>query len=117
MSEFKDPDNKPAPTNEAQAGTQQPQHAELPPYRQAEAASNNKSAKLPPWLIPVLIAVLVIGVVLGRYWGSSADEVREESVASSGVAGGNDVDSTASTEQSVLSVETVSPSQDDIGTG
>ncbi|MGA6103068.1 efflux RND transporter periplasmic adaptor subunit [Psychrobacter pocilloporae] len=115
MSEFKDPDNKSALTSEAQAGTQQPQHAELPPYRQAEATSTNKSAKLPPWLIPALIAVLVIGVMLGRYWGSSADEVREESVASSGVAGGHDVGGTASTEQSVLSVETVSPSQDDIG--
>ena len=115
MSEFKDPDNKSALTSEAQAGTQQPQHAELPPYRQAEATSTNKSAKLPPWLIPALIAVLVIGFVLGKYWGGSADELREESVASSGVAGGNEADSTASMEQSVLSVETVSPSQDDIG--
>ncbi|HBL95436.1 MAG TPA: efflux RND transporter periplasmic adaptor subunit, partial [Psychrobacter sp.] len=68
-----------------------------------------------PWLIPALIAVLVIGFVLGKYWGGSADELREESVASSGVAGGNEADSTASMEQSVLSVETVSPSQDDIG--
>ena len=115
MSDFKDPDNKQEPTSGQQTNIETPQHAELPPYRQAEATSTNKSAKLPPWLIPALIAVLVIGVMLGRYWGSSADELREEPVASSGVAGGNEADSTASTEQSVLSVETVSPSQDDIG--
>lgn len=115
MSDFKDPDNKQEPTSGQQTNIETPQHAELPPYRQAEATSTNKSAKLPPWLIPALIAVLVIGFVLGKYWGGSADELREESVASSGVAGGNEADSTASTEQSVLSVETVSPSQDDIG--
>ena len=115
MSDFKDPDNKQEPTSGQQTNIETPQHAELPPYRQSEAVSNNKSAKLPPWLIPVLVAVLVIGVVLGKYWGSSTDELRDESVASSGVAGGNEADSTASTEQSVLSVETVSPSQDDIG--
>ena len=115
MSDFKDPDNKQEPTSGQQTNIETPQHAELPPYRQAEATSTNKSAKLPPWLIPALIAVLVIGFVLGKYWGGSADELREESVASSGVAGGNEADSTASMEQSVLSVETVSPSQDDIG--
>ncbi|OLF36987.1 efflux transporter periplasmic adaptor subunit [Psychrobacter sp. C 20.9] len=92
-----------------------PQHAELPPYRQSDALSKNSPAKMPLWLLPALVAVLVIGVVLGKYWGGSADELREEPVASSGVAGGNEADSTASTEQSVLSVETVSPSQDDIG--
>ena len=115
MSDFKDPDNKQEPTSGQQTNIETPQHAELPPYRQAEATSTNKSAKLPPWLIPALIAVLVIGFVLGKYWGGSADELREEPVASSGVAGGNEADSTASMEQSVLSVETVSPSQDDIG--
>ena len=115
MSDFKDPDNKQEPTSGQQTNIETPQHAELPPYRQSDATSTNKSAKLPPWLIPALIAVLVIGFVLGKYWGGSADELREEPVASSGVAGGNEADSTASTEQSVLSVETVSPSQDDIG--
>lgn len=115
MSDFKDPDNKQEPTSGQQTNIETPQHAELPPYRQTDASSKNSPAKMPLWLIPALVAVLVIGVVLGKYWGSSTDELREESVASSGVAGGNEADSAASTEQSVLSVETVSPSQDDIG--
>ena len=115
MSDFKDPDNKQQPTSGQQTNIETPQRAELPPYRQSDASSKNSPAKMPLWLLPALVAVLVIGVVLGKYWGSSTDEVREESVASSGVAGGNEADSTASTEQSVLSVETVSPSQDDIG--
>ena len=115
MSDFKDPDNKQEPTSGQQTNIETPQHAELPPYRQSDALSKNSPAKMPLWLLPVLVAVLVIGVVLGKYWGGSADELREEPVASSGVAGGNEADSTASMEQSVLSVETVSPSQDDIG--
>ncbi|MGG1355458.1 efflux RND transporter periplasmic adaptor subunit [Psychrobacter pacificensis] len=115
MSDFKDPDNKQEPTSGQQTNIETPQHAELPPYRQSDALSKNSPAKMPLWLLPALVAVLVIGVMLGRYWGSSADELREEPVASSGVAGGNEADSTASTEQSVLSVETVNPSQDDIG--
>ena len=115
MSDFKDPDNKQEPTSGQQTNIETPQHAELPPYRQSDALSKNSPAKMPLWLLPALVAVLVIGVVLGKYWGGSADELREEPVASSGVAGGNEADSTASTEQSVLSVETVSPSQDDIG--
>ncbi|MBZ1392439.1 efflux RND transporter periplasmic adaptor subunit [Psychrobacter pacificensis] len=115
MSDFKDPDNKQEPTSGQQTNIETPQHAELPPYRQSDALSKNSPAKMPLWLLPALVAVLVIGVVLGKYWGGSADELREEPVASSGVAGGDEADSTASTEQSVLSVETVSPSQDDIG--
>lgn len=115
MSDFKDPDNKQEPTSGQQTNIETPQHAELPPYRQSDASSKNSPAKMPLWLLPALVAVLVIGVVLGKYWGGSADELREEPVTSSGVAGGNEADSTASTEQSVLSVETVSPSQDDIG--
>ena len=115
MSDFKDPDNKQEPTSGQQTNIETPQHAELPPYRQSDASSKNSPAKMPLWLLPALVAVLVIGVMLGKYWGSSTDELRDEPVASSGVAGGNEADSTASTEQSVLSVETVSPSQDDIG--
>ncbi|MGA4440664.1 efflux RND transporter periplasmic adaptor subunit [Psychrobacter pocilloporae] len=115
MSDFKDPDNKQEPTSGQQTNIETPQHAELPPYRQSDASSKNSPAKMPLWLLPALVAVLVIGVVLGKYWGGSADELREDPVASSGVAGGNEADSTASMEQSVLSVETVSPSQDDIG--
>ena len=115
MSDFKDPDNKQEPTSGQQTNIETPQHAELPPYRQSDALSKNSPAKMPLWLLPALVAVLVIGFVLGKYWGGNADELREEPVASSGVAGGNEADSTASMEQSVLSVETVSPSQDDIG--
>ncbi|HBL95437.1 MAG TPA: efflux RND transporter periplasmic adaptor subunit, partial [Psychrobacter sp.] len=48
MSDFKDPDNKQEPTSGQQTNIETPQHAELSPYRQAEATSTNKSAKLPP---------------------------------------------------------------------
>ena len=109
MSEFKDPDNKPTLASAEQTGTQ------LPPYRQSDTSSNNQSAKRPLWLIPVLVAVLVIGVVLGRYWGNSAVDARDESVASCGMTSGKAADGNASTEQSVLSVETINPSQEDIG--
>ena len=84
--------------------------ADLPPYRQTE--SKVSSSKLPAWLIPVMLAMLIGGVVLGRYWGSNTEAADEPQAATAqSDANGSAVDS----EQAVLSVETVTPSQDDIG--
>ncbi len=105
MSDLPESNNK--PFTDAESTTQ----TELPPYRQPE--TNRSISKLPIWLIPGLIAVLVIGVLLGRYWGSDQATNNSEAVASqtSTVAETNN----AGAEQAVLSVETVMPSQNDIG--
>lgn len=117
MSDFKHPDDKQAPTSEQENNIERSQHAELPPYRQSDTLSKKTSSKLPLWLLPVLVAVLVIGVLLGKYWGNNDNGVEDESTASAanGAVSEQATDGNASTEQSVLSVETVSPSQDDIG--
>lgn len=105
MSDLQDPNDKPVvdakPINQA----------ELPPYRQPQIASTK--AKLPAWVIPVLIAMLVIGVLLGRYWGNDKD-AGTESVVATKTSTATAADSENS-EQAVLSVETVMPSQDTIG--
>ena len=103
MSDFEETHSKPAA------------EAELPPYRQTDTVSQRPSAKPPIWLWPVLAAVLVIGVLLGKYWGNDSSAATDESAASNSVANDQATGSDASIEQSVLSVETVSPSQDDIG--
>jgi RND family efflux transporter MFP subunit len=103
MSDFEETHSKPAA------------EAELPPYRQTDTLSQRPSAKPPIWLWPVLAAVLVIGVLLGKYWGNDRSAASDESAASNSVANDQATGSDASIEQSVLSVETVSPSQDDIG--
>ncbi|MGB5876267.1 MAG: efflux RND transporter periplasmic adaptor subunit [Psychrobacter nivimaris] len=103
MSDFEETHSKPAA------------EAELPPYRQTDTVSKRPSAKPPIWLWPVLAAVLVIGVLLGKYWGNDSSAATDESAASNSVANDQATGSDASIEQSVLSVETVSPSQDDIG--
>lgn len=79
----------------------------VPPYRQTPPSNN----RMPPWLIPALIAVLIIGVVLGRYWGQSgqSDETAATPVTTS--AEPAEADESA---QTVLSVETVTPSQANI---
>ncbi len=82
--------------------------ADLPPYRQTE--SKVSSSKLPVWLIPVMLAILIGGVLLGRYWGANSDVVDEPQVATAQTS-----DSAVDSEQAVLSVETVTPNQDDIG--
>lgn len=99
MSDFEETHSKPSA------------ESELPPYRQTDTLSQRPPSKPPMWLWPVLAAVLVIGVLLGKYWGNDGDE----SAASNSVANDQATGSDASIEQSVLSVETVSPSQDDIG--
>jgi RND family efflux transporter MFP subunit len=115
MSDFKHPDDKQAPTSEQETNIEPSQSSELPPYRQSDTLSKKSSSKLPLWLLPVLAAVLVIGVLLGKYWGNNDNAVVDESVASNSVPSDQATEGNASTEQSVLSVETVMPSQDDIG--
>ncbi|QOD12683.1 efflux RND transporter periplasmic adaptor subunit [Psychrobacter sp. 28M-43] len=103
MSDFEETHSKPAA------------ESELPPYRQTDTSLQRPSAKPPIWLWPVLAAVLVIGVLLGKYWGNDSNAPTDESATSNSVANDQATGSDASIEQSVLSVETVSPSQDDIG--
>lgn len=115
MSDFEHPNNKQAPTSEQETNIEPPQPSELPPYRQSDNLSKKTASKLPLWLLPVLAAVLIIGVLLGKYWGGSDKAVTDESPVSSRTSSDGATASATSTEQAVLSVETVSPSQDDIG--
>ena len=115
MSDFEHPNNKQAPTSEQEINIEPPQPSELPPYRQSDTFSKKTASKLPLWLLPVLAAVLIIGVLLGKYWGGSDKAATDESPVSSGTSSDGATASATSTEQAVLSVETVSPSQDDIG--
>jgi len=103
MSDFEETHSKPSA------------ESELPPYRQPDTVSQRQSAKPPIWLWPVLAAVLVIGVLLGKYWGNDGSAAADESADSNSVTSDQATGSDVSIEQSVLSVETVSPSQDDIG--
>lgn len=91
-----------------------PVESELPPYRQADARAPKPSSKFPLWLLPVLAAVLVLGVLVGRYWGGDKD-VSNDSLATSSAQSDSVNSNDASREQAVLSVETVMPSQDSIG--
>ena len=115
MSDFEHPNNKQPPTSEQETNIEPPQPSELPPYRQSDTLSKKTSSKLPLWLLPVLAAVLIIGVLLGKYWDGSDKAATDESPASSRTSSDGATASATSTEQAVLSVETVSPSQDDIG--
>ena len=115
MSDFEHPNNKQAPTSEQETNIEPPQPSELPPYRQSDNLSKKTASKLPLWLLPVLAAVLIIGVLLGKYWGGSDKAATDESPVSSRTSSDGATASATSTEQAVLSVETVSPSQDDIG--
>ena len=115
MSDFEHPNNKQAPTSEQETNIEPPQPSELPPYRQSDTLSKKTAAKLPLWLLPVLAAVLIIGVLLGKYWGGSDKAATDESPVSSRTSSDGATASATSTEQAVLSVEPVSPSQDDIG--
>ena len=115
MSDFEHPNNKQALTSEQETNIEPPQPSELPPYRQSDTLSKKTAAKLPLWLLPVLAAVLIIGVLLGKYWGGSDKAATDESPVSSRTSSDGATASATSTEQAVLSVETVSPSQDDIG--
>ncbi|WP_372860385.1 efflux RND transporter periplasmic adaptor subunit [Psychrobacter sp.] len=115
MSDFEHPNNKQALTSEQETNIEPHQPSELPPYRQSDTLSKKTASKLPLWLLPVLVAVLIIGVLLGKYWGGSDKAATDESPVSSRTSSDGATASATSTEQAVLSVETVSPSQDDIG--
>ena len=115
MSDFEHPNNKQAPTSEQETNIEPPQPSELPPYRQSDNLSKKTASKLPLWLLPVLAAVLIIGVLLGKYWGGSDEAATDESPVSSRTSSDGATASATSTEQAVLSVEMVSPSQNDIG--
>ena len=92
-----------------------PVESELPPYRQPTTLTNKPESKFPLWLLPVLAIVLVIGVLVGKYWGNDKTESAEVAAPSSTQSGVADKGAMVSTEQAVLSVETVVPSQDNIG--
>lgn len=115
MSDFEHPNNKQALTSEQETNIEPPQPSELPPYRQSDNLSKKTASKLPLWLLPVLAAVLIIGVLLGKYWGGSDEAATDESPVSSRTSSDGATASATSTEQAVLSVEMVSPSQNDIG--
>ena len=109
MSDLQDPNDKPV------VDTDPISKAELPPYRQSTTLMNKPASKFPLWLLPVLAIVLVIGVLVGKYWGNDkteSDEVVAPSSTQSDVA---DKGAVVTTEQAVLSVETVVPSQESIG--
>lgn len=114
MNDFKHPDNKQAPTSEQETNIEPSQQSELPPYRQTDILSQKPPSKLPLWLLPLLAIVLVIGVLVGKYWGNDKTESNEVTTASSTQSDVVSKDA-ATTEQAVLSVETVTPSQDNIG--
>ncbi|MGM8872553.1 efflux RND transporter periplasmic adaptor subunit [Psychrobacter sp. 2Y5] len=107
MSDLQDPNGKPVVDDQKATS-----NADLPPYRQPEVPSNN--TKMPPWLLPVLAVMLVVGVLLGRYWGSN-ESASDEQVVTSSDTQANSASDIDSVEQAVLSVETVLPSQDSIG--
>lgn len=111
MSDFQDPNDK-----QAVQPPMPPEpipESELPPYRQTEVPASQPSSKFPVWFLSVLAAVLVIGVLLGRYWGGSTDA--EVKAVSSGAQSNNVATDSTASEQAVLSVETVIPSQESIG--
>ncbi|MEK6200438.1 MAG: efflux RND transporter periplasmic adaptor subunit [Psychrobacter sp.] len=105
MSDLQDPNDK-----QVSNPTPEP---ELPPYRNPDMPKHKPSSKLPVWLLPVLVAVLVIGVLLGKYWGGN-DSTTDESTVTTGTQ--SDIAPiNADNDQAVLSVETVQPSQDSVG--
>lgn len=120
MTDLPDPNKLPDP-DDKQAVSKPSEHptrteavdaSKLPPYRTADAAQR-PSTKLPVWVIPVLIAMLVIGVLVGRYWGS--DKPVDTAVSPTGSASVSDGDTALPAAAAVLTVETVQPSQDSIG--
>ena len=82
------------------------------PYRQPRAT--NATSKLPVWLLPALVAVLIIGVLLGRYWGDNSAAMEDETGLAAAQSS-NEVSGVDDATQAVLSVEAVMPSQDNIG--
>lgn len=116
MSDLPDPSNQQQlkPVLETKHVTTGPttDESERPPYRQS-TSDHKSTSKLPLWLIPVLVAVLIIGLLLGRYVGNGDDSTDNNGMATSSQS--ETAANASADEQSVLSVETVTPSQDNIG--
>ncbi len=129
MSDLPDPNNKPTsqsivepePIIQSGPSSEEPKSeivsvTHLPPYRQTDLSS--PAAKLPVWVLPVLLAVLIGGVLLGRYWANNEDSSEgtdKGNATSIQTDAANSADANSDAEQAVLSVETVMPSQDNIG--
>ena len=114
MSDFQEPNT------EQEDPATLPPDSELPPYRQPDAMAKKPVSKYPLWLIPVMAVMLVLGVLLGKYWGDnkSTDETLGSTTSVNQVQGNTDNNSAtplSAPEQTVLSVEVISPSQDSLG--
>ncbi len=114
MSDFQDPNNEQEPTTQQKLNAQPTPESKLPPYRTSNTG-NNSSSKYPLWLLPALAAVLIIGVLLGKYWGGNDKAPTDELPASTSALNNTTDNSAANDEASVLSVETIMPNQDDVG--
>ena len=112
MSDFQDPNDKQPLNSEPLLNSTPSAESDLPPYRQSDIA-HKRTSRMPLWLIPVLGVMLLIGVLLGKYWDNNDNQTDDKNITS-------DTPTESSTdangaEQVVLSVETVMPSQESIG--
>lgn len=112
MSDFQDPNDKQPLNSEPLLNSTPSAESDLPPYRQSDIA-HKRTSRMPLWLIPVLGVMLLIGVLLGKYWDNNDNQTDDKNITS-------DTPTESSTdangaEQAVLSVETVMPSQESIG--
>lgn len=113
MSDLQDTNDKQDLNDKPTSHAELSPKTELPPYRQPEIA-RKPTPKTPIWLLPVLAAVLIIGVLLGKYWGNDKEATNELPVSTVTSSEVTSIDN-AKVEQAVLSVETVMPGQDNIG--
>ena len=112
MSDFQDPNDKQPLNSEPLLNSTPSAESDLPPYRQSDIA-HKRTSRMPLWLIPVLGVMLLIGVLLGKYWDNNDNQTDDKNITT-------DTPTESSTdangaEQVVLSVETVMPSQESIG--
>lgn len=112
MSDFQDPNDKQPLNSEPLLNSTPSAESDLPPYRQSDIA-HKRTSRMPLWLIPVLGVMLLIGVLLGKYWDNNDNQTDDKNITS-------DTPTESSTdangaEQAVLSVETVMPIQESIG--
>ena len=114
MSDFQDPNT------EQENPTSLPSDSELPPYRQPDALAKKPTAKYPLWLIPVMVVMLAVGVLVGKYWGTSdsTEGLSETNSAPNALTNAPNNETAASAvgaDATVLSVETIQPTQENIG--
>lgn len=112
MSDFQDPNDKQPLNSEPLLNSTPSAESDLPPYRQSDIA-HKRTSRMPLWLIPVLGVMLLIGVLLGKYWDNNDNQTDDKNITT-------DTPTESSTdangaEQAVLSVETVMPIQESIG--